>query len=147
MKKIQLTLIFIACVIVCNSQDYRVVGDPFDYDSFIEIPEALFKLSENEVIIKANVNAVCKVKGCWMTLVSENSDQEIFVKFKDYAFFMPLDLEGDVVVNGVISKMIVSVKELRHYAKDAGKSEDMIMAINTPKEEYHMLASGVAILN
>lgn len=60
---------------------------------------------------------------------------------------MPLDLEGRVIAHSVLPKRITPVEELRHYAEDAGKSKEEIIAITEPKEEYHMMASGVVILN
>ncbi len=60
---------------------------------------------------------------------------------------MPLDLERKIIANAILSKKITPIEELRHYAEDAGKSKEEIMAITEPKEEYHMMASGVVILN
>ena len=75
-------------------------------------------------------------------------DGEVFVKFKDYEFFMPLDLAGGTVIaKGFVSKELTTVEELRHYAEDEGKSKEEIAAITEPKEEYKMMASGVVILN
>ena len=39
------------------------------------------------VVMKAKVEGVCQAKGCWMNLVDPAvaSDEELFVKFKDYA--------------------------------------------------------------
>jgi len=48
----------------------------------------------------AKVDAVCKSKGCWMKLNLEDGNQ-VMVKFKDYGFFVPKDIEGkEVVING-----------------------------------------------
>ncbi|MGK0251839.1 MAG: glucose/arabinose dehydrogenase, partial [Gammaproteobacteria bacterium] len=45
------------------------------------------------VKFEAPINAVCKSKGCWMRLdIAE--EEKVFVKFKDYGFFVPLDTEG-----------------------------------------------------
>ena len=51
--------------------------------------------------------------------------QQSFVKFKDYAFFMPKDSKGqDVVVNGKAFVTEVSVDEQKHYAEDKGESKE-----------------------
>ena len=39
----------------------------------------------------------------------------------------------------------VSVADLKHYAEDAGKSEDEIAKITEPKIEYAFEANGVLI--
>lgn len=147
MKNCFLTLVFIAFVVVCKSQDYTQIGEAFDHKAYVTLQQAMNDETEEEVIVKAKVNAVCQAKGCWMTLSDESMDAEVFVKFKDYAFFMPMDLAGgEVIAKGLVTKEFTPVEELRHYAEDEGKSKKEIEAITEPKEEYKMMASGVVIL-
>ncbi|MUU78091.1 DUF4920 domain-containing protein [Winogradskyella endarachnes] len=93
--------------------------------------------------MKGEIIEVCSKKGCWMTL--DTGEDEVMVKFKDYGFFMPLNAEGNVVINGKAFVSETSVDELRHYAEDAGKSEEEIAAITTPKFEYRFEADGVLL--
>jgi hypothetical protein len=92
----------------------------------------------------AKINEVCSKKGCWMTL-DMGGKNEVMVKFKDYGFFMPLNAEGEVVVNGKAYVTETSVDELRHYAEDAGKSKEEIEAITEPKRTYSFEADGVLL--
>ncbi len=94
--------------------------------------------------MKAKIVEVCSKKGCWMKLDMDGENQ-VMVKFKDYGFFMPLNAEGDVVVNGKAFVTETSVDELRHYAEDAGKSKEEIAAITDPKFEYRFEADGVLL--
>ncbi|RCW92170.1 DUF4920 domain-containing protein [Winogradskyella arenosi] len=94
--------------------------------------------------MKGKILEVCSSKGCWMTLDLEG-DAPVMVKFKDYGFFMPLNAEGDVVVNGKAFVTETPVDELKHYAEDAGKSEEEIAAITEPKFEYRFEADGVLL--
>lgn len=94
--------------------------------------------------MKAKIVEVCSSKGCWMTL-DMDGENEVMVKFKDYGFFMPLNAEGEVVVNGKAFVSETSVEELRHYAEDAGKSEEEIAAITEPKRTYSFEADGVLL--
>jgi len=106
---------------------------------------ALFLVSNDKVdaVVKGKVESVCQKKGCWMNIVSD-SGESVFVKFKDYGFFMPLDLAGkEVVMNGYALKEVTSVEELQHYAEDEGLSKEEIEKIQSPKEEYKFMASGV----
>ncbi len=99
--------------------------------------------------LKAKVEGVCQVKGCWMNLVpiDGSSDESIFVKFTEYAFFMPLDLAGqNVIVEGKAYKEVTTVDELRHYAEDEGLSAAEIAKITEPVEELKFMADGVIIL-
>ena len=91
----------------------------------------------------STINEVCKKKGCWMKL-DLGEEQESMVRFKDYGFFMPLNADNkEVVVNGKAFVTEISVDELQHYAKDAGKSEEEIAKITEPKYTYAFEADGV----
>lgn len=93
----------------------------------------------------STINEVCKKKGCWMKL-DLGEEQESMVRFKDYGFFMPLNADAkEVVVNGKAYVTEISVDELQHYAKDAGKSEEEIAQITEPKYTYAFEADGVLI--
>ena len=86
--------------------------------------------------VEGTAVAVCQAKGCWMTIQSDPTAEPMMVKFKDYAFFMPKDLAGKkVVCEGIATKSITPVDELRHYAEDEGKSAEEIAKITQPKEE------------
>ena len=76
-----------------------------------------------------------------------NSLLKIFVKFKDYGFFVPkTGVESKMAyISGNISKDTISVERLRHYAVDAGKSLDEIEKIINPEIRLFFLADGVAI--
>jgi len=93
----------------------------------------------------AKVDEVCQSKGCWMKLNLEDGNQ-VMVKFKDYGFFMPKDIAGkEVIINGIAFVDEMSVEDQRHYAEDAGKSEDEIQAIKSPKKTYSFEADGVLL--
>ena len=101
------------------------------------------------VVMKAKVGEVCQVKGCWMNLVDTEAktQEQLFVKFKDYAFFVPKDIVGrEVLIEGVAYKEETSVDELRHYAEDAKKSPEEIAAITEPSVEKKFMATGVVLL-
>jgi uncharacterized protein DUF4920 len=106
------------------------------------------KLKKGDTInvkFHSKINNVCTKKGCWMNL--ELADKKkAFVKFKDYAFFMPLNAAGsEVIVNGKAFVSVESVSELKHYAKDAGKSQAEIDRITKPETTYAFMADGVLI--
>ena len=97
------------------------------------------------VKFSTKIDEVCQKKGCWIK-VPLNDGKQSFVKFKDYAFFMPFNSAGsEVILNGKAFKNETSVKELQHYAKDAGKSEEEIAKITEPKVTYSFLADGVLL--
>ena len=134
-----------------NDGLYASFGDEIDANEALTNKEMFAKYKSLKpgdtvnVKFRAHINDVCQKKGCWMSLGLEG-EKESFVKFKDYAFFVPLNASGqDAVVSGKAFVSEISVKELRHYAKDGGKSEAEIAKITEPEITYGFMADGVLI--
>ena len=97
-----------------------------------------------DVKFTSKVNSVCQAKGCWMRL--DLGDAESFVKFKDYGFFMPKDIAGqEVIVEGKAFVEETSVEDLKHFAMDAGKTQEEVDAITEPELTFSFISSGVLI--
>ncbi len=95
--------------------------------------------------IVGEIKEVCQSKGCWMKVQLESND-EVFVRFKDYGFFVPKDAAGKkVVMNGAAFFEEMSVEDQRHYAEDEGASEDELAQITAPKKTLRFEADGVLI--
>ncbi len=93
----------------------------------------------------ATVKEVCKAKGCWMTLVLPNGEESM-VRFKDYGFFMPTDIEEkEVVLEGLAYVEEMSVADQKHFAKDGGMPQEQIDAITKTKMTYGFEANGVLL--
>lgn len=93
----------------------------------------------------SKIKEVCPKKGCWMKLALAK-ETETMVRFKEYAFVMPLDVQGqDVIVEGSAFIKITTVEELQHYAEDAGESKEEIAKITTSKKEFAFEANGVLL--
>jgi hypothetical protein len=111
-----------------------------------ELPNFLSTKESGNIKVIAKVTDVCPKKGCWMSL--EMPDQsKVFVKMKDYGFFVPLEMIGKtVVIDGEAKKITTSVDELKHYAEDAKKSKEEIDAITESKEEIRLTAAGILVV-
>jgi hypothetical protein len=126
----------------------EVFGTEFIAVSAYDVDTALGMLTDETPVamnLEGTVTTVCQQKGCWMKLTATDG-REVRVKFKDYDFFVPMDGAGRKVVmtgEGYIEE--TSVITLRHYAEDAGKSEEEVNAITEPAKEYIFVASGVAM--
>lgn len=134
-----------------NTLSDNSFGDNISKKGAISYDELLSELNNTDSLstkVEGTVSEVCQAKGCWMTIVSDNSDKVMRVKFKDYAFFVPKDISGrKVIFEGKAYREQTSVDELRHYAEDAGKSETEIAAITAPQESYKFMASGVLLVD
>ena len=97
-----------------------------------------------EVKVTGKVTEVCKMEGCWLRM--ETSGGTMLIKMKDHAFLVPLAMNGKtIVVDGIATLKETSVKMLKHYAEDAGKSKEEIEAIKEPKREITMEARGILV--
>lgn len=134
-----------------KQDNYAFFGDSISDEKALSNDEMMAqfdKLKTGDTLnvkFKSKIKNVCQKKGCWMTLVLPNK-KEAFVKFKDYAFFIPKNAKDEeVIVNGKAFVSIESVGVLKHYAKDEGKSQAAIDSIITPKTTYSFMADGVLI--
>jgi hypothetical protein len=106
---------------------------------------SIVKDKATTVKVKGTVSDVCTKEGCWLKL--KTADGDMMVKMKDHSFLVPLDLNGkEIVVQGTAKIKTTTVKELQHYAEDAGKSEEEINAITEPKKEIVISAIGLLVL-
>jgi len=146
-----LVVFMLACKAQPSSDDQIHFGEKIEADgaeSFSSVMAKLDDVEEYQTKVTGTVQSVCKKKGCWVKLNEADSGlEDMFVKFKDYGFFLPLDCEGaKVVMEGKAFKEITTIDELRHYAEDNGDSEEQIAMITQPKVEYKFLASGVKMI-
>ncbi|MAC18045.1 MAG: DUF4920 domain-containing protein [Flavobacteriales bacterium] len=98
-----------------------------------------------QVRFEGEITATCPKKGCWMNVASGRDT--VFVRFQDYGFFVPTEgVEGKrTIVEGEAFYDTLSVADLRHYAQDAGATEEEIAAITEPELELAFMATGVMI--
>lgn len=114
--------------------------------SYENVSEKAFENGSIKTKISGKILETCPKKGCWMSMVT-NTDT-VFVRFRNYGFFVPTNgvesktaiVEGDLFVD------TISVRMLRHYAKDAGKSQQEIEKITKPELGLSFTADGVIIL-
>jgi hypothetical protein len=133
-----------------DSTVYQVYGTVLDAQSVLPINDLMDSFSTMKKTdtlfakVQGRIKEVCSKKGCWMTL-DLGGEKDLMVRFKDYGFFMPLDAKGEVIINGYATISEVSVEELRHYAEDAGATEQEIEAIVEPELTYSFEADGVLL--
>lgn len=137
--------------ITTSDDPKKSYGESFDYKEVKSGPESVLIYQDLEgdhaveVQLRGKVSSVCQVKGCWMVLDLANG-QETRVTFKDYGFFVPTDLVGkEVVVNGMARVDLISEEDLKHYARDAGKTEEEIRNIQGSRKSYSLVAEGVIV--
>ena len=134
-----------------NADKGDTYGSKVKAKGAIPLAELVSQLEKESSMPEAKISAkivdVCPNKGCWLKLELPDGKQAT-VKMKDYGFFVPLAAKGKtVVIEGQAAIKTVSVKELRHFAEDAKKSQAEIDAITQPKTEVNILAKGIVVVN
>jgi len=126
--------------LVCAEQ----YGAPLKSRQAVSIESAIKQLAGKptaQVVVQSKVGKVCMAKGCWLGLTDTNG--EVRVTFKDYAFFVPASLIGKtVLVEGMLEKVTLSLDETKHYVQDAGGDPS---TVTQPGVEYRIVASGVEV--
>ena len=131
-----------------TKNNVNTYGESFDIseiNNYKYEKELLLSSPKDKIKLEGQILSTCPMKGCWMKMSVEQDT--ILVRFKDYGFFVPKSgAEGkSAIINGNISVDTLSVAQLRHYAEDAGKSKNEILAIINPEITISFLADGVAI--
>jgi hypothetical protein len=108
--------------------------------SLLESPEAF---EEEPVLVRGRIADVCQKKGCWTVL--RDGDASVRVRFEDYGFFLPKDVQGrEAWVEGVVTVRTLSEGEARHYEAESRQGDPD--AIHGPQREVGFVASGVRVV-
>jgi len=152
MKQIFSAFFIIAMVVACQTKPEVVTntyGESISTDGAIALANLSSEVADKDSVtltLRGTIEETCKMKGCWMKVKDENG-VATRITFKDYGFFVPKEGAAgkDVVFSGVAKRKLTDVATLRHYAEDAGKTQEEIDAITEPKEEIEFVANGVVI--
>ena len=148
-----LMVLFANQIVVGQKKDAIVentyYGKSFDSKKVTDTNSDIYKkITATDTIttqLVGDINEVCQAKGCWMK-VNLSTNEEVFVKFKDYGFFVPLDASGKkVMMNGKAFVEELSIADQKHYARDKGASKEEIDKIIEPKKTLRFEADGVLI--
>ena len=150
MKKIFLfipTLLII--VSTATGQSFNNYGEKISPDithAYSSVKASIQNKSMDNVTLEGKIVQTCPKKGCWVRMKVSESDT-LMVRFKDYGFFVPKEgmEKKKVIVKGKAYMDTMSVEMLRHYAEDAGNSEQEILKITESQYIVNFLANGVLI--
>jgi len=131
-----------------SNENFDTYGQSFDtavINNYKAEKESLLNNPQDDTKLEGQILSTCPMKGCWMKMSVEQDT--ILVRFKDYGFFVPKSgAEGkSAIINGKLSVDTLSVAQLRHYAEDAGKSNEEVSKIINPEITISFLADGVVI--
>ena len=138
-------ILFFISFSVFSQSDSSYYGEKISSTDLQKLSNIDFNITSVQTKLEGEIILTCPKKGCWIEMKID--DKDVFVKFKDYGFFVPKSgMEGKkAIIQGLASIDTVSVKDLKHYAEDAGKSKSEIEKITSPEIKISFLAEGVII--
>jgi hypothetical protein len=139
--------LLISCASLKN--EYGIVK--VDETAAISVAELVTQMDKSKdpqtVTIKAPLSAVCQNAGCWVQ-VSKPDEKPLMVRFKNHFTIPPKTPIGtESYIHGVAYWDTVSVKALRHFAEDAGKSLEEINKITQPEFKLNFEGDGIKLVS
>lgn len=123
-------------------------GQKITKENALMVNDALAQITVDttfELKLTGTISEVCQHSGCWLTIELEDGE-ELMVNMLDHAFEVPKDAAGKSVwAQGTAIRELIPVEMLKHYAADAGKSQEEIDSITQPEWKYTLDAKGVII--
>ncbi len=82
-----------------------------------------------KVLVKGRIVDVCKKRGCWMEIASDQEFQTIRIKVKDGEIVFPLQAKGKLaLVEGEVQRFELTkeqtIKKMQHHAEEQGEDFD-----------------------
>jgi hypothetical protein len=132
--------LFLSCLIVLfimvqlsfAGDEGKIYGKGISLETTTKISEILIKPDENvgkTFLVEGRIVDVCKKRGCWMELASDQEFQTIRVKVKDGEVIFPLSAKGKLAkVEGVLEKIELTKEQTmmwkKHEAEEQGEEFD-----------------------
>jgi hypothetical protein len=138
-------ILFFISFSVFSQSNSTYYGEKISLKDLQQLSNIDFNTAPVQTKLEGEIISTCPKKGCWIEMKID--DKDVFVKFKDYGFFVPKSgMEGKkAIIQGLASIDTVSIKDLKHYAEDARKSKSEIEKIISPEIKISFLAEGVII--
>ena len=111
----------------------------------VELAAAMETDDELELQLTGTIVEVCHGSGCWLEMDMGNG-QRVLVTFPKDVYVVDTTAIGKpAIIDGLVTKEIISVKRLQLQAADEGASDEEINAITQPVAEFSLEAKHVGI--
>ena len=127
------TLIFASLSFATDGETKtNTLGKPITLTEITKISTILGAPQEflgDTVLVQGTIVDVCKKRGCWMELASDEEFQSIRIKVKDGEIVFPLSAKGsNATVQGVVEQLVFTKEEVikmeQHHADEQGTEFD-----------------------
>lgn len=145
-------LLFVAGAAAVGAEG-KAYGEPLTGSDVAEIGELLSNPDRylgQVVRVQGLVTGVCKKRGCWMTIASDDVEfREIRVKVDDGVIVFPLEAKGKrAIAEGVFTKVEMTLEQTlryrEHHAEEHGEEFDPA-TVTEPLVFYQIRGTGAVI--
>lgn len=95
------------------------------------------------ITVRGTVHAVCQDEGCWMVITDGRS--RLRMTFEEAAFTVPMDLAGEVVVQGTVREELVPLETAQAILPSLGVKQEQIDSLTGDQRIPLMVADGVLL--
>lgn len=143
--RILITVSFVALIVACGADSY--VGEQPNEDvRVLTVAEAVQPSVFGKTIrVQGVVKAVCQTEGCWMSI--SDGKEYIRMSFVNSSFVVPMDLGGEVIVEGIVSEEVLDAESVQAMGESIGFTPDEVEMIDGDRRLPMMTASGVEFLD
>ena len=155
MKKVVVSLLLLTMFVSCNTNEQKKEEKQMlefgpkkvQIDQAISVDDMLKQMEsakeEKYFTIEGTINEVCSKAGCWIN-IEKPGGETFMVRFKDH-FTIPTKTEvgTKAYFSGNAYWDTIPVDMLKHFAEDAGDSQEEIDKITEPKFELGFEADGI----
>lgn len=151
MKVISIFAVVLLSMISSVQAEEIILGEQVDMDLYQPLNKVLAspkQFANKEVTLKGKITKVCKKKGCWADITSD--DALIRIKVIDDVIVIPIYAVGrEAYATGKLSAKVLTKAEtvsyLQHMAEDAGEPFDP-SSVETGMTLYQLKAQAVRII-
>ncbi|SHG83213.1 DUF4920 domain-containing protein [Ferrimonas marina] len=134
--------------------DPLTFGEPVDAAALVPMSQVMADPDAylaDPITVQGTIEAVCKKRGCWMTLVTEADPEGLRVKVKDGVMEFPVSAKGrPALATGQLQKQQMDLDTTRrfyaHQAEEQGESFDP-QSVQEPLTYYQLAPTAVLILD
>ncbi len=150
MRRTTLVLLFLIPLALCaGAEDF---GEPLELAESIRIADLLAAPDDyvgQLVRVEGLVDDVCPMKGCWIDILEQQSQETIRFKVEDDVIVFPVEAKGrEVVAEGVFTKSEMDEQGARdwlaHLAEEKGEAFDP-ESVSGPMTFYRLDGKGAEI--
>ena len=120
--------------------------------SIYELISSADKYLGKNVVVNAQIDDVCPMRGCWMNIFDEKTSASLRVKVTDGDIVFPLSgIGNNVVAEGIFTKLNLTEDQARnwkvHLAEEKGITLDLDSIMLAPEDyyEYRIACLGAEI--